>query len=159
MDRNAHGNGIGRRARSAAATPDAGDRRRRRCRARALACALACALATCGGLAGCGGMGAVVRSGLDRILPGPELTMYARSPEPDSFLGAYGDATGAGSNFVYLVPASDSAGNVRELQIICFGEKADGEGWLRIEAKGGSGIRYRGVEEGDVPKPALDALA
>lgn len=128
-------------------------------RARLLACALACALATCGGLAGCGGMGAVVRSGLDRILPGPELTMYARSPEPDSFLGAYGDATGAGSNFVYLVPASDSAGNVRELQIICFGEKADGEGWLWIEAKGGSGIRYRGVEEGDVPEPALDALA
>lgn len=158
MDRNAHGNGIGRRARSAAATPDAGDRRRGR-RALALACALTCALATCGGLAGCGGMGAVVRSGLDRIVPGPELTMYARSPVPDSFTDSYGDATGAGCNFVYLIRASDSAGNVRELQIICFGEQADGEGWLRIDAKGGTGVRYRGIEEGDVPEPARRALA
>ncbi len=128
-------------------------------RARLLACALACALATCGGLAGCGGMGAVVRSGLDRIVPGPELTMYARSPDPDSFTDSYGDATGAGCNFVYLIRASDSAGNVRELQIICFGEQADGEGWLRIDAKGGTGVRYRGIEEGDVPEPARRALA
>ena len=128
-------------------------------RARQLACALACALATCGGLAGCGGMGAVVRSGLDRIVPGPELTMYARSPVPDSFTDSYGDATGAGCNFVYLIRASDSAGNVRELQIICFGEQADGEGWLRIDAKGGTGVRYRGIEEGDVPEPARRALA
>lgn len=128
-------------------------------RARLLACALACALATCGGLAGCGGMGAVVRSGLDRIVPGPELTMYARSPDPDSFTDSYGDATGAGCNFVYLIRASDSSGNVRELQIICFGEKADGEGWLRIDAKGGTGVRYRGIEEGDVPEPARRALA
>ncbi len=149
---------IGNMASACGAGAAYGPRAARR-RARALACALACALATCGGLAGCGGMGAVVRSGLDRIVPGPELTMYARSPDPDSFTDSYGDATGAGTNFVYLVPASDSAGNVRELQIICFGEKADGEGWLRIDAKGGTGVRYRGVEEGDVPEPARDALA
>lgn len=154
MDRTVTGNMA-----SACGAGAANGPRAARHRARLLACALACALATCGGLAGCGGMGAVVRSGLDRIVPGPELTMYARSPDPDSFTDSYGDATGAGCNFVYLIKASDSSGNVRELQIICFGEKADGEGWLRIDAKGGTGVRYRGIEEGDVPEPARRALA
>lgn len=154
MDRTVTGNMASACSAGAAYAP-----RGARHRARLLACALACALATCGCLAGCGGMGAVVRSGLDRIVPGPELTMYARSPDPDSFTDSYGDATGAGCNFVYLIRASDSAGNVRELQIICFGEQADGEGWLRIDAKGGTGVRYRGIEEGDVPEPARRALA
>ena len=154
MDRTVTGNMASACGAGAANGPRAARRR-----ARLLAYALACALATCAGLAGCGGMGAVVRSGLDRIVPGPELTMYARSPDPDSFTDSYGDATGAGCNFVYLIRASDSAGNVRELQIICFGEQADGEGWLRIDAKGGTGVRYRGIEEGDVPEPARRALA
>lgn len=120
-----------------------------------------CALALAAALvsSGCsGGWGAVGRSVADRLLPYPEVSMWAPTPAPDAFADSYDDATGAGRNYVYLVDASDEDGNVRELQLICFGEKFDGEGWLEIEAKGGSGVRYLPVEQGAVPKDAASAL-
>lgn len=120
-----------------------------------------CALALAGILlaAGCsGGWGAAVRSVADRLLPYPETTMWAPEPQPGSFVDSYADATGAGWNRVYLVDAADADGNVRELQLICFGATFDGEGWLEIDAKGGSGVRYGPVGEDDVPGPAASAL-
>ncbi|WP_373574650.1 hypothetical protein [Collinsella aerofaciens] len=92
------------------------------------------------------GWGSVLRSIADRVLPNPEITMWAPAPEPGSHASSYADATGAGANYVYLVDAADDRGNVRELQLIFFGRESDGEGWLEIEARGGSGVRYRACD-------------
>lgn len=54
--------------------------------------------------------------------------------------------------------ASDDRGNVRELQLIFFGRESDGEGWLGIEARGGSGVRYRACEAAEAPAAARRAL-
>ena len=49
-------------------------------------------------------------------------------------------------------------GNVRELQLIFFGRESDGEGWLEIEARGGSGVRYRACDAAEAPAAARGAL-
>lgn len=94
------------------------------------------------------GWGSALRSIADRVLPNPEIAMWAPAPEPGSHASSYADATGAGANYVYLVDAADDRGNVRELQLIFFGRESDGEGWLEIEARGGSGVRYRACDCG-----------
>ena len=65
---------------------------------------------------------------------------------------------GGGANYVYLVDAADDGGNVRELQLIFFGRESDGEGWLEIEARGGSGVRYRACDAAEAPTAAHGAL-
>lgn len=102
------------------------------------------------------GWGSALRSIADRVLPNPEIAMWA--PEPGSHASSYADATGAGANYVYLVDAADDRGNVRELQLIFFGRESDGEGWLEIEARGGSGVRYRACEAAEAPAAARRAL-
>lgn len=125
--------------------------------ARALAALCAAVLSL--SLFGCsGGWEAVARSAADRLLPYPEETLWAPSPPPDSFVDSYDDATGAGRNYVYLVEAADEDGVAREVRLICFGAKSDGEGWLEIEAKGGSGVHYRQANEEAVPDDASAAL-
>ena len=104
------------------------------------------------------GWGPVLRSVADRVLPNPEVVMWAPAPEPSSHASSYADATGAGTNYVYLVDAADAEGNVRELQLIFFGRESDGEGWLEIEARGGSGVRYRACDAAGVPEAARGAL-
>lgn len=84
--------------------------------------------------------------------------MWAHTPEPDTHVDSYDDATGAGTNYVYKVDAATEEGDCRELTIISFGSKATGEGYLEIDAKGSSGIHYRGVDEADVPEAARAAL-
>ena len=104
------------------------------------------------------GWGPVLRSVADRVLPNPEVAMWAPAPEPGSHASSYADATGAGTNYVYLVDAADAEGNVRELQLIFFGRESDGEGWLEIEARGGSGVRYRACNAAQAPAAARRAL-
>lgn len=104
------------------------------------------------------GWGPALRSVADRVLPYPEEVMWAAVPEPGSHVSAYADATGAGSNYVYLVDAADANGNVRELQLIFFGRESDGAGWLEVEARNGSGVRYRACDGADVPEAARGAL-
>ncbi len=134
---------------------------RRVARARIARAAVACALALAAApsLSGCaGGWLAVGQNVIDRVLPNPVVTMYARTPQPEEFVDSYADATGAGTNYVYRVDAVTEAGDHRELQLIYFGSQPDGEGFLAIDAKGGSGVRYRSVDEGELPAEALDAL-
>lgn len=57
-----------------------------------------------------------------------------------------------------LLDAADDRGNVRELQLIFFGRESDGEGWLEIEARGGSGVRYRACDAAEAPAAARRAL-
>ena len=71
------------------------------------------------------GWGSALRSIADRVLPNPEIAMWAPAPEPGSHSSSYADATGAGANYVYLVDAADDRGNVRELQLIFFGRESD----------------------------------
>lgn len=106
------------------------------------------------------GWGLALRSIADRVLPNPEIAMWAPAPEPEpgSHASSYADATGAGANYVYLVDAADDRGNVRELQLIFFGRESDGEGWLEIEARGGSGVRYRACDAAQAPAAARRAL-
>ena len=104
------------------------------------------------------GWGPVLRSVTDRMLPNPEVAMWAPAPDPGSHASSYADATGAGTNYVYLVEAADAEGNVRELQLIFFGRESDGEGWLEIEARGGSGVRYRACDAAEAPAAARGAL-
>lgn len=104
------------------------------------------------------GWGPVLRSVADRVLPNPEVAMWAPAPDPGSHASSYADATGAGANYVYLVEAADAEGNVRELQLIFFGRESDGEGWLEIEARGGSGVRYRACDAAQAPAAARGAL-
>ena len=82
------------------------------------------------------GWGSALRSIADRVLPNPEIAMWAPAPEPGSHASSYADATGAGANYVYLVDAADDRGNVRDLQLIFFGRESDGEGWVEIEVRG-----------------------
>ena len=104
------------------------------------------------------GWGPVLRSVADRVLPNPEAAMWALAPDPGSHASSYADATGAGANYVYLVEAADAEGNVRELQLIFFGRESDGEGWLEIEARGGSDVRYRACDAAQAPAAARRAL-
>lgn len=124
---------------------------------------LAIALLVAGAIAGGNalastGWGPALRSVADRILPYPEVTMWAPAPEPGSHVSTYADATGAGSNYVYDVQAADANGDTRELQLIFFGSESSGSGWLEIEAQGGSGVHYRACEETAVPDDAVAAL-
>lgn len=102
------------------------------------------------------GWGSALRSIADRVLPNPEIAMWA--PEPGSHVSSFADATGAGANYVYLVDAADDRGNVRELQLIFFGRESNGEGWLEIEARGGSGVRHRACDAAEAPAAARRAL-
>lgn len=102
------------------------------------------------------GWGSALRSIADHVLPNPEIAMWA--PAPGSHASSYADATGAGANYFYLVDAADDRGNVRELQLIFFGRESDGEGWLEIEARGGSGVRYRACDAAEAPVAARRAL-
>ena len=86
------------------------------------------------------------------------LIHISPAPEPGSHASSYADATGSGANYVYLVDAADDRGNVRELQLIFFGRESDGEGWLEIEARGGSGVRYRACDAAEAPAAARGAL-
>ena len=104
------------------------------------------------------GWGPVLRSVTDRVLPNPEVAMWAPAPDPGSHASSYADATGAGANYVYLVEAADAEGNVRELQLIFFGRESEGEGWLEIEARGGSGVRYRVCDAAEAPAAARRVL-
>lgn len=104
------------------------------------------------------GWGSALRSVADRVLPNPEVTMWAPAPVPGSHASSYADATGAGANYVYLVEAADAEGNVHELQLIFFGRESDGEGWLEIEARGGSGVRHRACNAAEAPAAVRGAL-
>lgn len=53
------------------------------------------------------GWGSALRSVADRVLPNPEVAMWAPAPDPGSHASSYADATGAGANYVYLVDAAD----------------------------------------------------
>ena len=86
------------------------------------------------------GWGSALRSVADRVLPNPEVAMWAPAPVPGSHASSYADATGAGANYVYLV------------------EAADAEGWLEIEARGGSGVRYRACNAAEAPAAVRGAL-
>lgn len=57
-----------------------------------------------------------------------------------------------------LLDAADDRGNVRELQLIFFGRESDGEGWLEIEARGGSGVRYHACDAAEAPATARRTL-
>ena len=46
------------------------------------------------------GWGSALRSIADRVLPNPEIAMWAPAPEPGSNASSYADATGAGANYV-----------------------------------------------------------
>ena len=46
------------------------------------------------------GWGSALRSIADRVLPNPEIAMWAPAPEPGSHASSYADATGAGANNV-----------------------------------------------------------
>lgn len=61
-------------------------------------------------------------------------------------------------NRLTLTDAADDRDNVRELQLIFFGRESDGEGWLEIEARGGSGVRYRACDVARAPAAARRAL-
>lgn len=104
------------------------------------------------------GWGPALRSVADRVLPNPEVVMWAPAPAADAAVSSYADATGAGENHVYLVDAADADGDVRELQLIFFGHTSPGSGWLEIEARSGSGVHYRSCAEADVPDAAREAL-
>lgn len=104
------------------------------------------------------GWGSALRSVADRVLPNPEVAMWAPAPDPGSHASSYADATGAGANYVYLVEAADAEGNVRDLQLIFFGRESDGKGWLEIKARGGSGVRYRACDAAQAPAAARRSL-
>lgn len=57
-----------------------------------------------------------------------------------------------------LLDAADDRGNVRELQLIFFGRESDGEGWLEIEARSGSGVLYHACDAAEAPTAARRAL-
>lgn len=102
--------------------------------------------------------GSALRSIADRVLPNLEIAMWAPALGPGSHASSYADATGAGANYVYLVDAADDRGNVRELQLIFFGRESDGEGWVEIEARGGSGVRYHACDAAEAPVAARRTL-
>ena len=68
---------------------------------------LSAALVLCGNTLLDAGWGSALRSITDRVLPNPEIAMWAPAPEPGSHASSYADATGSGANYVYLVDAAD----------------------------------------------------
>ena len=136
-----------------------------RCTSQRIKTALAAALIALGlialplTLASCdSGTVAVGKSVIERVLPGDWRTMWAASPQPDTYIGSYDDATGQGENYVYDVQAADSQGRVKTVTIVSFGSKASGEGYLQLDVKGSSGVHYHAVETNDVPADARAAI-
>lgn len=126
-------------------------------------CLIACTivvLVCLTGVMGCSGngMGAVMKSVFNRVMPVPEQIAYARTPQPDDYSGSYADATGSGANYVYDLDAVTATGDPLRVQIISFGDKASGAGFLEIKAKGDSGVYYWPVEKKDIPLEAREAL-
>ena len=64
-----------------------------------------------------------------------------------------------GTNYVYRVQGATADGSPAEVTLVWYGSKAPGDGWLEIEAHGGSGVHYRTIDEHDVPRAAQEALA
>lgn len=116
------------------------------------------AMLACAAIQGCSGAGTVAKSTADRLLPVPSRMVWARCPAPGAHVDSYPDASGSGVNFVYDVEAAAEDGTRLMVTIILFGREASGQGWLRIEAKGSSGVRYDGVDESEVPQTAHDVL-
>lgn len=104
------------------------------------------------------GWGSALRSIADRVLPNPEIAMWAPRPSPAATRAPTPTPPGTGTNYVYLVDAADDRGNVREFQLNFFGRESDGEGWLEIEARDGSGVRYRACDAAEAPAAARRAL-
>lgn len=100
----------------------------------------------------------VGKSLADSLLPLPQRTVWAPCPDPDSYFDSYRDASGSGTNYVYEVNAADENGRDMTVDIILFGRKASGEGWIKIEAKGTSGLHYDSIAEDKVPQAAREAL-
>lgn len=127
--------------------------------ARARVAVLLPALLACSLLSGCaGGWGVAISSVFDRLFM-PEETVWARVPEPDSYTESYADATGVGTNYVYRIQGATADGDLAEVTIIWYGGRSTGTGWLEIEAHGGSGDHYRGIDATDVPDDAAAALS
>lgn len=86
------------------------------------------ALFACILLSGCGGgWGVAVSSLFDRVFM-PQETVWAASPEPDSFTESYADATGTGTNYVYRVQGATADGSPAEVTLVWYGSKAPGDG-------------------------------
>lgn len=120
--------------------------------------AAACTLVACLGLTGCNGLGMAAKSVWNRLLPLPTETLYAATPQPDSYVDTYADAAGTGTNYVYDLTAADADGRTRTVEIVLFGRKASGAGYLEITAKGDVGTYYNQVDDAAVPDAALQAL-
>ena len=103
------------------------------------------------------GWGSALRSIADRVLPNPEITMWRprRARQPRELLRRRHRGGGE-----LRLPGGRGGrrGNVRELQLIFFGRESNGEGWLEIEARGGSGVRYRACDAAEAPAAARGAL-
>lgn len=106
----------------------------------------------------CAGAGTVAKSVFDSLLPMPSQTVWARCPTPGSHSDSYRDASGSCTNYVYDVEAATSDGTRVTVSIILFGREASGKGWLKIDAKGSSGMHYDSVDASEVPQAARDAL-
>jgi hypothetical protein len=105
------------------------------------------------------GLGVVVCSVVDQVSPlASARTLWARTPEPDGFVDSYANAAEDDDNYVYEVEGFDEEGEPHVVTIILFGRRASGEGYLRIEARGGSGEHYDRVPEDAVPTAVLEAL-
>lgn len=120
--------------------------------------ALAVAVALGASALAASGWGPALQSVADRLLPNPAVEMWAPVPEADAWDETYADATGAGQNYVYHVRAAAADGSRRELTLISFGGPTTGEGWLRIEARGGTAVHYWPADAAEVPATARAAL-
>jgi len=77
------------------------------------------------------GWGSALRSIADRVLPNPEIAMWAPAPEPGSHASSYADATGAGANYVYLVDAADDSGLATLMWTVPGGARETGGPYMR----------------------------
>ncbi len=124
-----------------------------------LAALVMAALVASAAFQGCAGGAWMLKNAADRfLLPAPQRTVWAPYPPPGTHIDSYSDASGSYTNYVYEVEAATEKGVPITVTIIVFGEEATGEGWLEIDARGTSGVHYRGVDESEVPQAARDVL-
>ncbi len=95
------------------------------------------------------GWGSALRSIADRVLPNPEIAMWAPAPGHAS---SYADATGAGANYSTWWTRRTTEAPAHLLRA-----GVGRRGWLEIEARGGSGVRYRACDAAEAAaRGALD---
>lgn len=104
------------------------------------------------------GWGSALRSIADRMLPNPEITMWRPRPSPAATRAPTPTPPRRGrTTSTWWTRRTTGAMSESSSSSSSDGSRT-ARGWLEIEARGGSGVRYRACDAAEAPAAARGAL-